>query len=116
MALGREWPPAVEDSLLHGGVWERITFTVGKEYPADKVAAFAEKAKRRGGAILEGKYEGYSVRYMKKHELDSQQVGVPEGMARYVIWAWCSRRPHEITMDMPPALVPWGLRRGMKLL
>jgi|TARA_Y100000034_G_scaffold13043_1_gene13704 hypothetical protein len=105
----------VDRSLDQGGVWEYCTFEVPESVPDERVhsSRYAEKCMHLFGDTLEK--QGFTVKAMTRAEEDNRTHQVDNDRRRYIIWAWVTRQPVDIVMDIPDIAVPKMLELGMKL-
>ena len=97
-------------TLELGGVWERAWFTVPDDVSEERVQFAADKYMRKFGGWLEAK--GFTVLAMREpirepnrnlQALWTRTDGADR--RRYVIWAWCRRRPIDLVMWVPDSAV-----------
>ena len=102
----------VDKTLDRNGVWERGSFTTPLSVSEDRVQGSAGKYMVRVGNHLE--LQGFTVLYMTKPTRVTNEP-VDEDRKKYVMYAWCRRRPIGINMDIPDNQVAAMLDLGMKL-
>lgn len=102
---------SVDRTLIDGGFWDKAVFTVPDDTPDERVQFVASKYMERFGKYLEG--QGFTVKEMLKPQIS----GFPteKGRRRYVIFAFVSREPIELTTMIPEILIPEMQVRGLKL-
>ena len=110
-------------TLELGGVWERAWFSVPSTVNEERVQFAADKYMRKFGNWLEAK--GFTVLAMRKPvaepNKDLRALWAKESMdgpdrRRYVIWAWCRRRPIDVVMWVPDSAVAQMQGLGMREL
>ena len=106
----------VDQTIAQGGTWERASFTVPTGTPEERVqSVLAERKMSIFGDVLER--QDFKVLMMAKPErVQSRSLERFEpDRTRYVIWAFCRRRPVEHNLWVPDAAVPAMQRLGMEL-
>jgi len=103
----------MDTTLTDNGLWERATFTVPEDTLEEQVQFKADVYMARFGIALE--HQGFTVREMLRPRVSMRGAPTEQGRRRYDIFAFVSRLPVVTTMDIPDALVPEMLQKGMQL-
>jgi hypothetical protein len=99
--------------VAQGGSWERASFTVPTGTSEERVqSVLADRKMSIFGDVLER--QDFKVLMMAKPERVESRSLEPD-RTRYVIWAFCRRRPVEHNLWVPDAAVPAMERQGMEL-
>lgn len=108
-----------DTSVEDGGVWQTAHFDVPSDTSHERVLFEAEKYRSKFGNQLE--LIGFTVLRMSnplKVEQNARTPGIlrcPPDRIRYRLVSWCTRRPVEITYDLPDNQVEAALKAGAKL-
>lgn len=104
----------MEQSLIDGGYWERGTMTVPDSVSDERVQFHATGYMRKFGEALEK--QGLTVKKMTR-PVENPKSRLPKDpdRRRYSIYAWVTRTPLQMTVDIPDLLVPKYLSKGWKL-
>ena len=97
------------------GVWERGTFTVPVTTTEEQVNLASHKYMRRFGECLEA--QGFTIKSMIAPKRSERlKMMTPPDRKRYDLWAFVTRQPHEIHIDIPDKAVPEMEKVGMTLI
>lgn len=108
-----------DTSVEDGGVWQTAHFDVPSDTFHERVLLEGQKYRSKFGNQLE--VVGFTVLQMsnplkvEQNERTPGHLRVPPDRTRYRLVAWCTRRPIEITIDLPDNQVEAALRAGAKL-
>ena len=118
---------SVDATLAQGGVWQTMVFTVPLSISDERVQDAGAKYRNIFGAHLEerGKKEKDDTKVVamkgptRVHQSESSSVWaqglIDPTRKKYRVWAFVTRRPTAIHIDLPDALVPAAQEMGMKL-
>ena len=93
-------------------MWERGAFTTPLSTSEERVQGNAGKYMVKVGNHLE--LQGFTVLYMTQPTRVTNEP-VDEDRKKYVIYAWCRRRPQTIKMDVSDNQVAAMMDLGMSL-
>ncbi|KKN67792.1 hypothetical protein LCGC14_0458250 [marine sediment metagenome] len=117
---------SIDATLAQGGVWQTMVFTVPLSTPEDRVQAAGAKYRNIFGSLLEdrGKRDKDDTKVLgmrgptrvKQMESTSTfaQGLIDPTRKKYCVWAFVTRRPTALHMDIPDALVPAAQEMGMQ--
>ena len=100
---------------MASGVWERDTFTVPVSITEEQVSMASHKYMRKFCECLEA--QGFTVKStIAPKRSERLQMMTPPDRKRYDLWAFVTRAPVKLTLDIPDRAVPELERVGMKLI
>ena len=115
----------IDATLAQGGVWQTMVFTVPLSISEERVQAAGAKYRNIFGSYLEdrGKKEKDETKVIamkgptRVHPSESTSVWaqglIDPTRKKYRVWAFVTRRPNAIHIDVPDALVPAAQEMGM---